>query len=192
MTLTPRARISTSLHPLLTGLLLFMSLDRPSAAQPPRPTQEETHRIEHACERLVLDYAHYRDTGDGDRYAALFAEDAVLVFPRASTTGRAKIRSDFDRQGAIPWRRHVTTNIRVVVLDADHAEGTSYVTVYGGGGPPEPGASAPPLDGPSAIGEYRDRYVRTPDGWRIAERRFTPVLVSDALARSAGTPVPER
>jgi hypothetical protein len=76
MSLTPCSRTSISLSTLLTGLLLFMSLGRPSAAQSPRPTQEETQRIESACERLVLDYAHYRDTNDGDRYAALFAEDA--------------------------------------------------------------------------------------------------------------------
>lgn len=182
MTTSPRFTLASA------GLLAIASL---GAAPAPRPSASEITAIERACERLVLDYAHYRDTNQGDPYAALFAEDASLVFPRASSRGRANIRADFDRQGQIPWRRHVTTNIRVVVLDADHAEGTSYVTIYGGGRPgPAAGAQAPPLDGPSAVGEYHDRYLRTADGWRFVERRFMPILVSEALARSAGTPPP--
>jgi hypothetical protein len=174
---------------LFGGLLMTTVYHSLLLAAGPVPA-EQVAAIERACERLVLDYAHYRDTNDGDAYAALFADDASLVFPRASSKGRAIIRRDFDRQSAIPWRRHVTTNIRIAVLDADHAEGTSYVTVYGGGRSPEAGASAPPLDGPSAIGEYRDRYIRTPAGWRFAERTFTPVLVSEALARTAAPAPP--
>ena len=29
-----------------------------------------------------------------------------------------------------------------------------------------------PLEGPQIVGEYRDRFVRTPDGWRFARREI--------------------
>jgi hypothetical protein len=50
-----------------------------------------------------------------------------------------------------------------IALSGDDAEGTWYVTEYGRY-----------RDGMETFlgGRYRDRYVRTPDGWRFASREF--------------------
>ena len=69
--------------------------------------------------------------------------------------------------------RHVSTNALVDVTGPDTARGISYATVYKHEG--HEGGEAP-LEGPESIVEYRDEFVRTPAGWRIAVRRSTSVF----------------
>ncbi len=64
--------------------------------------------------------------------------------------------------------RHVCNNLLLDVVDDDHAEGVVYLTLYRHDG--EEGRKVSPLEGPVLVGEYRDRFVRTAEGWRIEER----------------------
>ena len=68
--------------------------------------------------------------------------------------------------------RHVLTNIFIDVVDADHARGISYLTLYRHVG--EESLSPDPItfDGPAGVGHYEDRFVRTDHGWRFARRKL--------------------
>ena len=54
--------------------------------------------------------------------------------------------------------------------DSDNATGVVYLTLYRYDGDPERKAS--PLEGPQMVGEYRDQFVLTSEGWRIKDRRI--------------------
>ena len=63
----------------------------------------------------------------------------------------------------------MSSNLAVRVTGDDTAEGLSYFTLYRHVGDKP---RVPDLDGqPVIVGQYRDRFVRTADGWRIAHRR---------------------
>lgn len=120
---------------------------------------------ERACHRLVVAYTHLIDGGRAADVADLFAEDGVWSAGKIRYEGREQIRAAFaERQALDRTSRHVCTNIGIDVVDADNATGLVYLTLYRGDGPgPHPAI-------PDLVGEYRDRFVRTDEGWRFATR----------------------
>jgi hypothetical protein len=97
--------------------------------------------------------------------------------------GREQLRKGFGAREANTARmsRHVCNNLLLQVIDDDHAEGTVYLTLYRHDG--EEGRRVSPLEGPVLVGEYRDHFVRTEEGWRFEERRiFTSFLREEASA----------
>jgi hypothetical protein len=127
-------------------------------------------RIERECQWLVTAYCHYVDHGEARRVGELFTDDGVWAGPGVRMEGREQLEAGFGRRQDQSERmsRHVCNNFLCDVIDADHAEGTVYLTLYRHDGDPDRAVS--PLDGPEMVGEYRDRFERTRDGWRIAER----------------------
>ena len=134
--------------------------------------QRERLEIERACERLVTAYCHYVDHGEASRIADLFSEDGLWASPEVKMSGREQIEKGFGRREAQKERmsRHVCNNFLCEVEDAEHASGVVYLTLYRHDG--DPSRKVSPLDGPELVGEYRDRFVRTPTGWRFQERRI--------------------
>jgi hypothetical protein len=130
----------------------------------------ERLQIERECERMVSLYCHYVDHGEAERVADLFAKDGVWKSPQVTMDGADQVRAGFRQRQENGGRtsRHVCNNCVVDVIDEDHAQGCVYVTLYKHDG--EEGQRIAPLDGPEMVGEYRDRFVRTPDGWRFARR----------------------
>lgn len=94
--------------------------------------------------------------------------------------GREAIREGMSRREANVARisRHVCCNFLLDISDVDHAEGTVYLTLYRHEG--KEGRAVSPLDGPAMVGEYRDRFVRTKDGWRIAHREIAVDFIRGA------------
>lgn len=134
----------------------------------------EVMLIERACERLVTEYCHLVDHGEAARIADLFADDGVFHFDEGVfhiASGRETLREFFqsrqDQTGRMS--RHVCNNTLIEVIDADNARGVTYLTLYRHDG--EPGRSHSPLSGPTFVGEYRDNFARTADGWRFKERQ---------------------
>jgi len=86
--------------------------------------------------------------------------------------GQEQLRKGFGAREANTARmsRHVCNNLLLEVIDNDHAEGTVYLTLYRHDG--EEGRKLSPLEGTAVVGEYRDRFVRTAQGWRFEERRI--------------------
>lgn len=135
----------------------------------------DAQQTRQACRDLVLDYAYYRDLLDADAVAGLFTEDATMTVLGQTYEGRAAIHkriADTRQSGQGPMTRHLMSTIRIFPDGADKASGVSYVTVYGA-----PGRRIPAdVEGFMAVGEYRDRFVLTQSGWKIAERIFVPVF----------------
>lgn len=125
-----------------------------------RMTEEERRAAEADCARLIALYANLNDAARWEDVAALYAEDGVMVRPTAPdapVVGRAAILAAFK---ARPPRvtRHVCSNVVIDVESADEARGESAMLLFTG--------AAEPL-----VGSFHDKFVRTVDGWRFAERR---------------------
>lgn len=124
---------------------------------------------------LLARLAIATDEGSLDEYADCFSEEAELVTdPRLALPGRETLRGVAELRRATADRRaagsgpgsgtrHVVSNITVSV-DGDTAESTAYWSLYRQAG------GQPVL---AAIGQYRDRFRRGPDGWRLSRREIT-------------------
>jgi len=104
-------------------------------------------------------------TGDHDRFAGLFTEDGVWRIPGANVSfaSRAEIRAGRERLAG-GWQFFVqNTHAGVIELHGDTATGRTYVEELGRF-----------RDGGSHhnYAVYHDRYRRTPDGWKFAERVY--------------------
>ena len=141
--------------------------------------------IERQCERLVTRYCHFVDHGEAARVAELFADDGVWKSPDVTMNGRNEVQRAFARRQANAERmsRHVCNNLLIDVIDEDHAEGTVYLTLFRHDG--EPGRRVSPLAGPALVGEYRDRFIRTNEGWRFAHREIEVSFARREPATSA-------
>lgn len=124
--------------------------------------------------------------GDYDRFASLFTEDGALRMPHVNVefVSRAEIRAAVERLQGL-WDYMVQTpHPGTIQLEGDTAVGRSYVSEIGH-----------MRNGSSQLNYaiYHDRYRRTPDGWKFAERVYeilyldtTPLAGSGH--RSAGGP----
>ena len=135
------------------------------------PTELERLQIEHACARLSIAYANHVDARRYDAFVELFAEDAELD-AGGLLRGREAIRRAMARRSDRLRSRHVLTNILVDVIDADHARGVTYLTLYRHVGDTPDGQ---PIDRtlPAGIGQYDDEFVRGRNGFRFARRVLT-------------------
>jgi ketosteroid isomerase-like protein len=142
--------------------------------------------IERACQRLVLQFAQANDDWDHDGIAECFVEDASFARPidpdnpyRGKETIRAMFRDRPQRLG-----RHLMTNILIHVDGPDAAHGRSYVTYLS---TPDVDQPRPALAEPGIfVGWFDDKFVRTPHGWRISERKGGMALRSGGEIPTAG------
>ena len=100
---------------------------------------------------------------DRARLASLFTPDGALQMPNipAELVGREQIRAGGERLQA-QWEFFVqTTHPGTIQLDGDTATGRAYMHEL-----------MRLRDGSSHVNYaiYHDRYQRTPDGWKFAER----------------------
>ncbi|MGX7894586.1 nuclear transport factor 2 family protein [Tsuneonella sp. HG222] len=134
-------------------------------------TEDERRAIEADCARLIFDYVNRNDAHDWEGCAALYTEDARFARPSQPDTvveGRGAILAAFLARPARA-QRHVIANVVVDVEGPDAARAFSVIVLYMGdeaddGGLPVRAANSP------LIGWFRDRLVRTAEGWRFAER----------------------
>ncbi|GAA0411368.1 hypothetical protein GCM10009530_74850 [Microbispora corallina] len=120
-------------------------------------------RIE--IEALRGEFSDAAMMGDHDRLASLFTHDALYRIPDAGVeqVGREAIRAGTG-QLAEAWEFFVqTTHPGAIRIDGDTASGRAYVCELGR-----------LRDGGSIFNYalFHDRYRRTPDGWKFAERVF--------------------
>jgi SnoaL-like domain len=129
---------------------------------------------ERACERLIYRYAQLLDLGEADQVPELFVDDGVWELPgRIRFAGRAELDAGIPSRLFAPGRtaRHLCMNVVIDVLGPDEATGTSYMVNYRHDEPSGVAAELAPTGDPVYIGEYRDRFVRTEDGWKFQRRR---------------------
>lgn len=137
-------------------------------------TPDERRAIEWECTRLINLYANLNDEARWEEVAALYAEDGLMtrpVAPDKPIVGRAAILAGFL---ARPPRatKHICGNIVVSVESDTAAAAYSNILLFAGKVMDDGGLPVRD-DGPPLVGEFRDRFVLTADGWRFAERRGT-------------------
>lgn len=123
-------------------------------------TPDQRRAAEQDCARLIALYANLNDDARWDEVVALYAEDGVMfrpTAPDAGIEGRAAILAAFKARPA-RTTRHVCSNVVIDVDSENSARGTSAMLLFTGEGTP-------------LVGSFHDRFVRTAEGWRFAERR---------------------
>ena len=125
--------------------------------------------IQFDCRELSIAYARTLDFCDYDAFANLFTDDAVLS-AGPLIEGREAIRNWLAKRPDELRSRHVLTNIFIDPVDADHARGISYLSLYRHLGEESRAPDPVTFDGPVAIGHYDDRFLRTDAGWRFERR----------------------
>ena len=129
--------------------------------------REEERAIEWECQRIHTQFCLFNDRKQSADLANLFTPDGIWIRLGETLTGRAEIRKAMEARPAAALHSHVLSNVHVTVIDTDNAEVISYKTIYyliDG----ETLAKPVPLDGPKWVSVYRDKFVRTNEGWRIA------------------------
>lgn len=143
-----------------------------------RPAPDKA-AIERACTRLLLASLRAFDERDWPAYADLFTPDGVFIranAPNEPLRGREAIRAALAARPASRLTRHLCTNLEIDVVDAEHARGFCYLLLYAGDASQSATAAGRPADAVQRIGEYRDTFVHTHEGWRISRREGRLVL----------------
>ena len=113
---------------------------------------------------MLIAYCDALDTMKLDALAALFTTDCRVSYgpdEKLASHGSAALRKSLERMWRWARTSHHLSNIRIDFDDADSARATSYVMAW---------HERPDGTTATVFGQYRDRLVRTPDGWKIGER----------------------
>ncbi len=123
-------------------------------------------------EFVIANWTVGYDERELERMTATFTEDASMEIDIAGFetkgpfVGRAAVIGDMTDHWELERykTRHVTTNLVIEPVSPEEAQVSSYLTLF-------------VIDGPDtklqATGIYRDRFVLTEQGWRIAYRHLT-------------------
>lgn len=120
---------------------------------------------------LLVRYATGIDRRDWPLFRTVFTDDCELDYGEIGAWSGVDAVTDFMEQVHTPAGHtlHRLTN-QAITLDGDKAVARTYVDALIMFSDNQSGANG--------IGFYDDEIARTPDGWRIARRRFTPVRVA--------------
>lgn len=132
--------------------------------------------ISHSCEQLMMRAVSLFDEKLWSAYADLFTPNGILVQgsqPDKKAEGRSEIIETLSTRPKERITRHICTNVVIDVQDYNNAKGHCYVVLYASDMSEPESAAGRPVNGPRRVGDYYDTFVRTDDGWRIAERLGT-------------------
>jgi hypothetical protein len=136
----------------------------------PMTLQQLSDRLE--IDDLLTRYATTLDSKDWDAWADCFTPDAHIDYTAAGGIKgtRAEVKEWLSTvMAGFPMTQHLVTN-KVVVINRDRA--TCQSALINPMGLPDGDGMMLWIEG----GYYRDRLVRTADGWRIAERIEQPTF----------------
>lgn len=120
---------------------------------------------------VLVRYATGIDRRDWSLFRTAFTDDCKLDYGEIGTWNGVDAVTEFMEvsHSMAGHTMHRLSN-QVITVQGDRAEARTYVDAL---------ILAQDNDsGVNAVGFYDDELVRTRNGWRIAERRFTPVRVS--------------
>jgi 3-phenylpropionate/cinnamic acid dioxygenase small subunit len=120
---------------------------------------------------LVTEYAWLLDHRRWQEVAGLCTDDAVLTIRGREIRGHAGLAEWAEHRAVNKARRtqHQMTLLRLEPSeDADLVTGTAALVLHVA----KAGYGGTYVD---LIGEYRDEYVRTPEGWRFRRRHLVEI-----------------
>jgi len=162
----------------LTGAILLLALSVATGPRTAGAAGDALQRLtdKDAINTVLVDYTHALDTLDADKYAGVFAEDAVFDMGRETRTGRAQIRdvivglqkSRAERSAAgtatPSLMHHVMTNETLEVVSGTEAHHYAYwMTILG---------AADDKFAVAAMGHYEDVLVKRNGHWLIQSRKL--------------------
>ncbi|BAI98781.1 hypothetical protein Sj15T_38490 [Sphingobium sp. TA15] len=127
-----------------------------------------------ACTALISAFAHHVDHREFDKAVALFAADGCFERADITARGHAEIAALWADRPVSLITRHLCSLPHFTKLEADAAESITGFTLYHVN---HEDGGLPRFEHAAGVGEFHDRFVRTPGGWRIAHRRGVPVLI---------------
>ena len=118
-------------------------------------------------------FIRHIDRDEVDALVALFTADALYVSGGRRVEGADELRAYFQARTAQGPRtsRHFYAGLHVTYPEPDLAHASSNWMSFAQNGTPP---LSPPL--PFLVADFEDVYVRSPDGWRIRQRRIVPVF----------------
>lgn len=129
--------------------------------------------IERRCEGLLHRVLVGADH-DLERFFSAFTDDVVWVRPVAVMNGKAEMRAFMEghqkkQREENPHghlTRHLLSSFDIDVIDSENAESTAYAQVFRDAH--FDGKLPAKMSAPELLAEYRSKYRKTPEGWRIA------------------------
>ena len=137
--------------------------------------ETEKLAIEWQCEKLCRLFANFNDQNDFKAVCDLFTETGSFWRPSVPDTeikGRESIYQAFQQRPPLVIR-HIVSNCVIEVLSDNEATGHSYLLFLAAPLTEDP---LPLIPGPLHVGEFRDRFVKTDEGWKFQERRGSLAL----------------
>lgn len=141
--------------------------------------ETERRNIEMACAALCVEYCEIVDAKEYPRMREVFAGDAQYYSPAAPDKliqGAEAIIAYLSHIPATLVTQHLACNIRIHPESTDTASGSCRILLFTADGNAPADSEGRTVAGKRRIGVYFDRYIRTPGGWRIAERRGKGLL----------------
>ena len=158
------------------ALGLFIGLSWHVQAENPY-TPDESRAVREQCIELGTKYAHYLDSGQGERVADLFDEPGIWQTRSVTYTGQEDIRIAFSKRPKTRRTIHLVTNHRVEIQSRNLATVVSHFVLYR----TEVGSGVVPIDDqPVRVGRYHDECVRSETGWLLQTRRMEEVFARPA------------
>ena len=142
-------------------------------------TDEERRAIEADCRDLAMRSMILNDSYEWEALTDLFTEDAVFIRPNAPdqpVVGKPAILAQYKVRPRTRVTRHFVANALIDVQGGDKAKGLLYVLLVAGTAESEAPNFPIKADPGLLVGEFRDDYVLTESGWRIAKRIGTMIL----------------
>ena len=138
-------------------------------------------RIEDECRRLSSMFAYNLDQRAYSDVAALFAENGQWNRHGKLLVGRDAIVEALNQRPLNQFTRHLTINVHFHEVSAGDARATVYnISYFSFSEAPLP---QPFLPENALLLDFEDRYVKTPDGWKFAERNISTIFKSPTLIK---------
>ncbi len=119
-------------------------------------------------EDVIFRFFLHLDEQEYDELSGLMAPTGTWLRNGALLKGPEGVREAMRSRPAGFTTRHLITNIVVDIEGEDHAEATYYMTVFVHSGEARPSGPVK-MDVPMHVSVFRQKFVRIPQGWRIAE-----------------------
>ncbi len=150
-----------------------------SSAHAQQLDAEQQRQIKVEIKELVDNYGYYRDHFMAEEFANLFAEDGKAIDGEKSWQGRDALRARVDAVSRNRLTMHVMGTSHIEIIDANHARGVHYGTIYAK--TLEQGREQSEIismDGIYLVAKYLDEYILTSEGWKFAVRDIDRVFTS--------------
>ncbi len=126
-------------------------------------------------ERQIYRFFLYLDERRYDDLCALMAPRGVWHRQGKALQGPGEVLEALKLRPAGATTRHLITNVIVDMVDTTRAQVTHYLAVFFHGAEKPPSLPVP-IELPRHISIFREEFVRTPDGWRVAEMSEIPTF----------------